>query len=147
MPLYGKLPCNLFGGEVAGDSFAIDFLSDTINVALTTSTHVPNQDTHETFADITNEVVGTGYTAGGMALASKTVVYTAASNLTTLDAADTTWSSSTITARNLHVYKSTGTPSTSPLILYETFGSDQSSSAGNFTIAWNASGILTFTVS
>lgn len=145
MPLYGKFCANMLGGETAGESSAVDYLSDTIKVALTTATYVPDQDTHEFFSDVTNEVSGTGYTAGGQALASKTVTYTAGTNKTTLDAADTTWSSATITARIAVIYKDTGTASTSPLIAYIDFGSNQSSSNGNFTIQWNASGIVEFT--
>jgi len=63
-----------------------------------------------------------------------------------LDAADTTWASSTITARYAVVYASTGTASTSPLIGYVDFGSDQSSTNGNFTITWDATGIVRVTV-
>jgi hypothetical protein len=39
-------------------------------------------------------------------------------------------------------YKSTGGTATSPLICYIDFGSDKVSSAGNFTITWDAEGIL-----
>jgi hypothetical protein len=76
--VYGKAFANLLGGESAGETFAVDWLSDTIKVLLTTSSYVPNLDTHETKADITNEVTGTNYSAGGNTLASKTLVYTAA---------------------------------------------------------------------
>lgn len=76
--LYGKALANLLGGEVAGDTFAVDFLSDTIKCLLTTNAHTPNLDTHETKSDITNEVVGTGYVARGTTLGAKTITYTAA---------------------------------------------------------------------
>jgi hypothetical protein len=124
----------------------VDWDTDTIKVALTTSSYTPNQDTHDYFNDVTNEVSGTGYTAGGNTLASKTNTYDSGTNVITLDAADTTWSSSTITARYAVVYASTGTASTSPLIGYVDFGSDQSSSSGNFTITWDATGIVKITV-
>ena len=139
MPLYGKLFVNQFG------SAQINFTSDTIKVALCSSSYVPDQDVHDFFDDITNEVTGTGYTAGGATLATKTSGYNATTNITTLDAADTVWSTSTITARYAVIYKSTGTASTSPLIGYIDFGSNQSSSAGDFTIQWNASGIVQLT--
>ena len=45
---YSKADANVLGGEVAGDSFAVDFLSDTIKALLTTSAHTVNLDTHET---------------------------------------------------------------------------------------------------
>jgi hypothetical protein len=126
----------------------IDWDSDVIKVALVTSTHVPNQDTHAYFSDITNEAVGTGYTVGGQALASKTITYTGATNVIALDAADTTWASSTITARYAVIYDDTpATAATKPLLAYVDFGVDQSSTNGNFTLTWDANGILKITVS
>jgi hypothetical protein len=126
----------------------INFSSDTIKVALTTSAYTPNQDTHAYFSDITNEVTGTGYTAGGQALASKTATYTGATNIITLDAADVTWASSTITARYAIIYDdSPATAATKPLLAYVDFGADQTSTNGNFSIVWDANGILKITVS
>jgi hypothetical protein len=125
----------------------VDWDTDTIKVALLSNAYTPDQDAHDYFNDVSaNEVSGTGYTAGGATLASKTITYDSGSNVITLDAADTTWSSSTITARYAVVYGSTGTSSTSPLIGYVDFGSDQSSSNGNFTITWDATGIVRITV-
>lgn len=124
----------------------IDLDTDTIKVALCTSSYTPSQTTHDYFNDITNEVTGTGYTAGGATLGSKTV--NTSSKTFTFDAADTVWSSSTITARYAIIYDSTpGTAATNPLIGYIDFGADVSSTAANFTITWNASGIFTQTVS
>jgi len=51
----------------------IDFENDTFKLALVTSSYTPDRDTHDNFDDITNEVSGTGYTAGGAALANLTV--------------------------------------------------------------------------
>ena len=126
---------------------AIDFddAGTTIKVMLVTSSYAPNQDTHDFVDDVTNEVSGTGYTAGGDALASKTVTLDTTNDRAEFDATDTTWSTSTITARAAVLYKDTGTPSTSPLIAYIDFGSDKISSGGNFTIQWDAEGILQIT--
>jgi len=122
----------------------LDFDTNTIKVMLTTSAYVPNQDTHDNKDDVTNEVTGTAYVAGGMALGTKTVVQ--ALNVVTLDAADTQWAASTITARRAVVYDDAGgTAATKRLILWVDFGQDEISSNGNFTIAWNASGIATLT--
>lgn len=138
--LYGNFLLKALNKEV-------DFDSDTIKVALLTSSYTPNQDTHDYFNDVSaNEVSGTGYTAGGITLASKTATYDSGTNVIVLDAADVTWSSSTITARYAVVYGSTGTASTSPLIGYVDFGSDQSSTNGNFTITWDSTGIVRITV-
>lgn len=121
---------------------AIDFVTDDVKVALTTSSYTVDIDTHDFFNDITNEVSGTGYTAGGQSLATKSVTQDNTNDRGVFDAADVTWASSTITARYGILYYNTGTASTSPLICQYDFGSDQSSSNGNFTIQWNASGVF-----
>jgi hypothetical protein len=121
---------------------SINWASDTIKVALAPSTYTPNQDTDQFFSSVT-EVTGTGYTAGGATLGSKTSNYTGASNTVTLDGADVSWASSTITARRAIIYKSTGTNSTSPVLGYVDFGADVSSSSGTFQITWDAAGIFT----
>ncbi len=121
----------------------IDLDTDTIKVMLVTSSYTPDADTHDYKDDITNEVTGTGYTAGGATLSGKTVTQDNTNNLGVFDANDVTWSSSTITARGAVLYKDTGTASTSPLICYFDFGSDKSSVSGDFTIQWNSGGILT----
>jgi hypothetical protein len=138
---YGLL--NAYGGSTAGDAYTCDFLSDTVKVALTTSSYTPNQDTHDFFNDVTNEVSGTGYTAGGSTLGSKTLAAT--NNVVKFDAADTSWATSTITARRAVIYKDTGTSSTSPLLAWVDFGADVSSSAGTFQITWDSAGIMTIT--
>jgi len=126
----------------------IDWDTDTIKVALLTNAYTPDQDAHNYLDDVVaNEVTGTGYTAGGNTLANKTNTYNSATNVIVLDADDTTWSSSTITARYAVVYDaSPATNATRPLIGYVDFGSDQSSSNGNFTITWDATGIVRITV-
>lgn len=86
-----------------------------------------------------------GYTAGGVTLGSKTVAYDAPSNTLTLDCADLSWSSSTLNARYLIVYVDTGTSSTSPLLCYVDFSTDQTTSLGTFTYIVPATGIAQFT--
>jgi hypothetical protein len=126
----------------------VDWDSDTIKVALVSSSYTPNQDTHDYWDDVVaNEISGTGYTAGGQALASKTITYDSASNVITLDAADTVWSSATVTARYAVIYDDAGaTNSQKVLIGYLDFGSDQSSTNAAFTITWDATGIARITV-
>lgn len=121
---------------------SINLASDTIKVALVTSSYTPDQDAHDFFDDVTNEVTGTGYTAGGASLTSKTVTADNTDNEGVFDADDVTWSTSTITARAAVIYKSTGTASTSPLIAYIDFGADKTSTAGDFKIQWNSEGII-----
>lgn len=120
----------------------VAYLTDTIKIALVTSSYTVDIDAHNFFDDITNEVVGTGYTAGGATLGSKTSTQDNTNNRGVMDAADVTFSASTITARAGILYKDSGTPGTSPLIGYIDFTSDKSSSSSDFTIQWHADGIL-----
>lgn len=120
----------------------IDWDTDTIRCMLVTATYAASQDNDDYVNDVTNEVAGTGYTAGGAALANLTVTQDNTNDLAMLDANDVTWAASTITARAAVLYKDTGTPATSPLIAYIDFGSNQTSTNGNFTIQWHANGII-----
>lgn len=126
----------------------IDWDTDTIKVALLSNAYTPDQDAHNYFDDVsTFEVTGTGYSQSGITLTNKTNTYNSGTNTIVLDADDVTWSSSTITARYAVVYNaSPATNATRPLIGYVDFGSDQSSSNGNFTITWDATGIVRITV-
>jgi hypothetical protein len=124
---------------------SIDLNTDTIKVALVTSSYTPSQDNHEDFADVTNEVSGTGYTAGGQTLTNLTVSKDNTNNKSIFDADDVLWTNSTITARGAVVYKDSGTPSTSWLIIYLDFTTDKSSSASDFEIQWGTEGILNLT--
>lgn len=122
---------------------SIDLDTDDIKVMLVTSAYVPNIDTNTKRSDVTNEVTGTGYTAGGQSLAGKTVTQDNTDDEGVFDANDVTWSASTITARGAVLYKSRGgAASADELVCYFDFVTDFSSTAGNFTITWNAEGIL-----
>lgn len=121
----------------------VDWDADTIKVSLHTSTYTPNQDTHDFFNDATNEIAGTGYTAGGVALVTSAPVYDAASNTLRLDADDASWTTATFTCRIAVVYKDTGTAATSPLLGWVDFGGDESVVSGTFTIQWDGTdGVL-----
>lgn len=126
----------------------VDIDSDAIKTMLTTSTYVPNQDTHDFKDDVTNEVSGTGYTATGTTLTTPVSLYTGGTNVWNFDADDALWTTATITARIAVVYDSTpGTDATRPLLSYVDFGADQTASGGDFRIVWNAGGIVKVTVS
>ena len=111
-----------------------DISDDTFKVALVTSSYTPDKDTHEHFDDVTNEVSGTGYTAGGETVTGTLTLDTANDKLT-LEFASTNWTSATITARAAVYYSSTGTASTSTLIAYNDFGSDVVVSSGTLALA------------
>ena len=125
----------------------VDFIGGTVKAALTSNSYVPNQDTHDFFNDVTNEVSGSGYTGGGVALTSKTASYNSGTNTLTLDAADPTWATLSIAEiRYVVFYVDTGDPSTSPLISYMDFETNYAPSAQNFTVNLASTGIITYTV-
>lgn len=131
----------------------IDFLADDIAVSLHTNSYTPNQDTHDYFNDLTNQLsTANGYTAedgagAGLSLGTKTHDNT--NNVSTFDAANAVWTSSGagFTARRAVLADVTpGSSATDPLLCWTDFGQDETASGGGtFTIAWNASGIATIT--
>ena len=113
---------------------AIDFDTDTFKVMLVTSSYAPDKDTHDKRNDVTNEVSGTGYTAGGVTSVC-TVTKDTANDRVTLSFAAVSWASSTITARGAVIYKSRGGASSADeLVAYNDFGSDVASASGTFTV-------------
>ena len=110
----------------------MDFSSDTsqtFKIALFTSSATLGAAT--TAYSATNEVSGTGYTAGGNTLTISTNPTTSGTTAY-LDFADTTWAAATITARGALIYKADG--ATNPAVAVLDFGSDKTSTAGDFTI-------------
>lgn len=113
----------------------VDFDTDTFKVMLVTSAYVENKDTHTKRSDITNEVVGTGYTAGGNTV---TVTVPAVDNVNDrldMSLGGTTWPASTITARKAVYYKSRGGLATADEIIgVNDFVTDVSTTVGTFTL-------------
>lgn len=119
-----------------------NFDSDTYGLMLVTDAYTPLA-THSKRSDVTNEVVGTGYTTSGQAL---TGLASSGGATASVDANDVTWSSSTITARAAVLYKRNGgAASADELVFYFDFGSNQSSSNGDFVVQINTSGLLDIT--
>jgi hypothetical protein len=133
-------------GKTELQNGGIDLLTDTIKVALVNSGYSPDKDSDEHFDDITNEVVGSGYTSGGNALASKTSTQDNTNDQAVFDADDLVFSAVTLSGVVAGVlYKDTGTPSTSPLIGYIDFGDTFDPDASDLTIVWNATnGVLVY---
>ena len=122
--------CTSFKVGILGGDF--DFSSGTAQVfkiALYTSS--ATLDAATTAYSVTNEVAGTGYSAGGNTLTISTNP-TSSSTTAFLDFADTTWSTATITARGALIYLANG--GTNPAVAVLDFGSDKTSTAGDFTI-------------
>jgi hypothetical protein len=142
---YNSFLTQQMNGGAGTAALVVDFDTDTIKAALVTSVYTPSASTHVTFDDITNEVSGSNYTAGGATLTTPTL--TESSGTVTFDADDVVWAqhaSGFTDARYVIIYKDTGTPSTSALIGYIDLTSDKGNVSGSLTIEWNASGILTW---
>lgn len=110
-----------------------DFSSGTSQVfklALYTSSATLGATT--TAYSATNEVSGTGYSAGGGTLTISQVP-TSSGTTAFLDFADLTFSTATITARGALIYKVGGG---NPAVAVLDFGSDKTSTAGDFTIVF-----------
>lgn len=118
-----------FQGNFTCDSFKealfkadVDFLVDTIKIALYDNTATLNAST--TAYTTTGEVVATGYTAGGNTL---TPTVALSGGVSYVDFGNTSWSAA-ITARGALIYKSGGTA-----ICVLDFGSDKISTT-TFTV-------------
>jgi hypothetical protein len=112
---------------------------DTIKLALYTSS--ASLDATTTAFTTSNEVAASGgYTSGGNTLNS--VDPTVSGTTAFLDFDNSTWSSSTITARGAMIYNSTPNTTsislTNPAVLILDFGADKSSSSGDFTVQFPA---------
>lgn len=115
----------------------IDLVNDTIKVVLLDDNHAFNAD-DETYADISaNEITGTGYTAGGQALNSKTVTE---GTTTVFDADDLSWSDAEISAYHAVLVDTTVSDK---LICSIDFGGEQTITDGLFKLQWNSGGIIT----
>jgi hypothetical protein len=125
---------NSFKREIMNGSVDLD--TDTIKLMLVTSAYAPNVDTHTKRSDITNEVVGSGYVAGGVTLANKSVSVDNALNKGVFTADPITLPSASITARGGVLYKSRGgLAAADEIIAYADFGADITSTNGDFNIS------------
>lgn len=122
-------------------SFKVELLQGVHNFTNTTGnvfkialyTSSASLDATTTAYSATNEVSGTGYTAGGNTLTNVTPTSSGTTAFT--DFADTTWSNSTITARGALIYNST---QSNKAVCVLDFGTDKTSTSGSFTIVFPA---------
>lgn len=104
----------------------------TFNLALFTSSATLGAST--TDYSTSNEVSGSGYSAGGSALTN--VNPTTSGTTAFTDFADLTFSTATITANGALIYNTTteGGSGTTDAVVVLAFGGDKTSTAGDFTI-------------
>ena len=104
--------------NTTGDVFKIALYTSSATLGATTTAY-----------SSTNEVTGTGYTAGGNTLTNVTPTSSGTTAFT--DFADTTWTTATITANGALIYNSS---KSNKAVAVLAFGSDKTSTAGDFTI-------------
>jgi hypothetical protein len=121
--------CSSFKQQILLGEHDLD--TDVIKIALYTSAATLSAAT--TAYTTSDEVVGTGYTAGGNTLAGATVSLTGTTAF--VDFSDTTWTTATITARGALIYNSS---KSDKAIAVLDFGSDKTSTAGSFTVQFPA---------
>lgn len=115
-------------------SGAIDLDTDTFKVMLVTSAYTEDKAAHSKRSSITNEITGTGYTAGGQAIVP-TITKDTTNHRTTIVFPQVTWPSSTLTARKAVYYKSRGgAGSADELVAVDDFGADVTTSNGTLTL-------------
>lgn len=123
---------------------ALDLDLETHKVAMFTNSITPNFSTDTAYGVSpydANEVSGTGYTAGGVALTG-TAVSDSPTGTLKWDASDVSWATSTITnARFALVYADALAGNNA--IVGVNFGADYSTVAGTFSIQWASGGLFT----
>ena len=133
MAFTGNFMCTSFKKELlegvhnflnsGGDTFKIALYTNSASFTAATTAYTTS-----------NEVTGTNYTAGGNTLTR--VDPTSSGTTAFTDFADTTWSSSTITARGAMIYNDTAVGN--PAVVILDFGSDKTSTNGDFTVVFPA---------
>jgi len=130
MAFTGNYMCTSFKGELltgshdftttTGDAFKIALYTNSASFTAATTDYT-----------VTNEISGTGYTAGGEELTNVTPTTSGTTGYT--DFADVSWTSASFTARGALVYNSTlGTNS----VIVLDFGADKTVSSGTFTVTF-----------
>lgn len=119
--------CTSFKKELLEGIHDFRTTGDTFKIALFTSSATLGAST--TAYATTNEVTGTGYSAGGNTLSK--VNPTSSGTTAFTDFSDTTWSSATITANGALIYNDT---ESDKAVVVLAFGGDKTSTNGDFTI-------------
>ena len=123
--------CTSFKAEVLDEQH--DLVADTIKIALYTSSASLGAGT--TAYSTTNEISGSGYTAGGVALGSKVV--STSGTTAYFDSADPSWTSATFTANGALIYNDTNSDKAIAVLA---FGGDFTVAGGTFQIVFPAAG-------
>lgn len=130
---------NLFKAELFRGN--VDFVNDTIKIALLTPTHSIDIDTQDYWDDVSaNEITDGNYSAGGQTV-SFTVTEEDANDRGVIDAPDITFTlTGPVTSRYAVLYKDTGVAGTSVIIDTIDFGEDKITENGDLDINLDAQG-------
>lgn len=138
MAFTGNFMCTSFKKELMTATH--DFTASTGNTfKLAMYTNSASFTAATTAYTTSNEVSGTGYSAGGGTLTN--VTPTTSGTTAYADFADLTFSTATITARGALIYNDTA--SGDPTVVVLDFGADKTSTAGDFTIVFPTAGAST----
>lgn len=124
-------------------SGAIDFASDTFKIVLLDSTYTLDVDGNPGYAHVNSqEITASGYTAGGVTATSVTVTQRDSADNVQVDLSDVTWSNlGSDVIRHAVCYDDTvTTPVADPLIFQVAIATN--ANGGDYTISWNASGVI-----
>lgn len=141
--------------DVFGDTADMDWGGGTWNIALYNNTATPDftvtsaNTAYNAGVWASNEVTGTGWSAGGPALTtSAPETEQPAAGQVRLDATDVSESGTTLSnARGALIYMgSITTPVADQGLLVVDFGSDYSTTNGTFAITWHANGVAYYDV-
>jgi hypothetical protein len=132
------------GGNIASNPIAWE--TDTVKVALCTTTYTPSA-AHTQYADLTNEVAnGNGYTTGGAAVTVGAVTNSSGTDSYPASMASPTWTASSSGFALRYIVFWDDTPTNNPLILYYDYGSTLTLSGSNgdtFTISLSTANLFT----
>lgn len=133
---------------------AVDLSADTLKITLHSSTYraiadETKRDSHLAYADLTDEIAGTGYSAGGQTIAGLTLTKDTTNNIIKVTCTNPSWTSSTLSnvqCAVIYLYNATG--SLAYLLCYLDLYADNSNAAlttsnGTLTITMPANGFLT----
>lgn len=131
---FSNLPRHLAKGD-------LDYDTATFKVLLISS--VPSEANLDAWvyrSDVTNEITGTGYTAGGIAQAFTLSALDTTNNRQAVTYTDITngWTTATFSAVGAIIYKDTGNSATDILLHMIDFGGTVSCTAGNYSITYSA---------
>ena len=128
--------------KMLNNTAAIDLEAEDNKICMVEDGYTPAYDTHDFYADLTNEVAGTGYSAGGQTITTTEISVAApAAGKLKWAAGNTSWTTSTIPNAMAAVIYCDSVVS-DPLIILVDFVTAASTTAGTFAITWHADGIF-----